>query len=101
LAICLPASFVFQSDGDTPARFCLRKLLLGESYSRYSTCYRLAGSLKCAREEELDDVALMRLQPVELDRRNRAEVVVRKNNFQTLEPMFANSSQTISDVWYS
>jgi hypothetical protein len=27
--------------------------------------------------------------------------VVRKNNFQTLEPMFANSSQTISDVWYS
>jgi hypothetical protein len=27
--------------------------------------------------------------------------VVRKNNFQTLEPMFANSSQTISAVWYS
>ena len=30
-----------------------------------------------------------------------AWIVVRKNNFQTLEPMFANSSQTISDVWYS
>ena len=27
-----------------------------------------------------------------------AWIVVRKNNFQTLEPMFANSSQTISDV---
>jgi hypothetical protein len=27
--------------------------------------------------------------------------VVRKNNFQILEPMIANSSQTMSDVWYS
>ena len=35
------------------------------------------------------------------DRKLPVTGVVRKNNFQTLEPMFANSSQTNSDVWYS
>jgi hypothetical protein len=37
----------------------------------------------------------------EEESRETKQEQVRKNNFQTLEPMFANRSQTISDVWYS